>query len=409
MVLRGKIRYNFTYNNLNEGVTMKNLKRIFILMLVLSVIGCSNIQEKEEIITPPIKEVIEEKPEIEVPEVVLPEEEVEVEEEIPIIVPEPAKPVIKENPKKEIVILATADVHGRIYPHKYKEFDRDDIGGFAKVSTFVKEMRKKYPDLLLIDMGDAYFYEPFVKTNSPSIIPILNELDYDLFLMGNHELYMSSAYLKEEVAKFNGKAIVNNVYLAKDEEAGVILPGSAVFEVDGIKVAFTGSSIPQKGIRKILLSYEYNISDALPETEKSVKELGGNYDLLVGTFHLNKFGQGGDSGVVEVMEAVDEFHFAFNGHEHVDEGDWTANGKHIIANNAYGITASYAKIQMEQIDGKWTVMSIEPHIVSLSDVESDKEFLQRYRGLHQETIEYVDSGFSGWEKVYHKLHNYIIP
>ena len=392
---------------------MKNLKNIFVLLLIFVVVGCSSVEEREDLVTPPVKEVVDEEVVTEPPveEVEKPVVEEKKPEEEKVVVPE--KPVVptkpKENPKKEIVIVGTADLHGRVFPYKYKEFDRDDVGGFARVATFVKQMRKKYPDMLLVDMGDAYFYEPFVKTNSPSVTGILNYLNYDMIVMGNHELYMKNSYLVEELSKFNGKPIVNNVYKAKDHTEGVILPSYAIFNVDGVRVAFTGSSIPQKGIRKILLSYEYDITDPLPETQRSVKELEGKYDLLVGAFHLNKFGQNGDSGVVEVMEGVPEFDFAFNGHEHVDEGDWTAAGKHIIANNAYGITASYAKIKMELIDQKWTVMSVEPHIVPLENLEPDPDFMMRYQSLHQETIDYVDSGFHNWEKIYHKLHQYIIP
>ncbi|GLI56602.1 hypothetical protein PM10SUCC1_21160 [Propionigenium maris DSM 9537] len=391
---------------------MKNLKNIIVLLLVFLVVGCSSVEEREDLVTPPVKEVVDEKPVVETPV-----EEVEkpvVEEEKPEEkVVEPVKPVIppkpKENPKKEIVIVGTADLHGRIFPYKYKEFDRDDVGGFARVATFVKKMRRKYPDMLLIDMGDAYFYEPFVKADSPSVVGILNDLKYDMMVMGNHELYMKNSYLMEEMGKFNGKAIVNNVYKAKDHSEGIILPSYAIFNIDGVRVAFTGSSIPQKGIRKILLSYEYDIADPLLETQRSVEEMEGKYDLLVGAFHLNKFGQDGDSGVVEVMEGVPQFDFAFNGHEHVDEGDWSAVGKHIIANNAYGITASYAVVKMELINQKWTVKSIEPHIVPLENLEPDPEFMKKYEELHQETIDYVDSGFHNWEKIYHKLHQYIIP
>lgn len=390
---------------------MKNLKNIFILLMILLVTGCSTLQQKEEIAPPVVEEPVIEQPVVEEPVI---EEPIPEPEEKPVV-EEPEKvapPVVvkpKENPKKEIVVVATADIHGRIFNYKYKEFDRDDVGGFAKVSTFIKDMRKKYPDMLLVDMGDAYFYEPFVNKNSPSVIDIMNDLGYDLFLMGNHELYMKNEYLMSELSKFKGRSIVNNVYLAKNEGAGVILPSSTVFDVDGIKVAFTGSSIPQQGIRKLLLSYEYNITDPLPETRRSVDELKGKYDLLIGAFHLNKFGQNGNSGVVEVMEGIDEFDFAFNGHEHVDDGNWMANGKHIIANNAYGITASYTKIKMEKIKGKWTVMAVEPHIVSLENYKVDQEFMEKYQKRHEETIDYVDSGFSGWEKVYHKLHKYIIP
>lgn len=358
-----------------KGAHMNNLKTIIYLLLLIVMIGCSTAKEKKEV-KPTEKEVTTKPP---------------------------------ENQKKEIVIVGTADIHGRIYPYKYKESDSDKLGGFAKASTFIKEMRNKYPDLLLIDMGDSYFYEPLVKENSPSIVPVLNYLKYDVMVMGNHELYLKNSFLTREMNKFNGIAIANNVYLEKGEQIIEVLPNYAVLEVDGIRVAFTGSSVPQLGIRKFLLSYEYNIKDPLQETKRAITTLTGKYDLLVGTFHLTKYKANGSSGVFEVMEGVPEFHLAFNGHMHEIDGRWIVDGKHIISNAAYGITARYAKIQLEKIVGRWKVMSVEPHTVYLDDYEADPEFLSKFLELHKETVDYVESGPSGWEKIYKKLNKYIIP
>lgn len=365
---------------------MISFKNIITLLIFIVMAGCSIIKDKEDISQQVTDEQIT--AEVEQPEAVL---------------------LPPENPKKEIVIVGTADVHGRIYPIKYKERDNGNNGGFAKVASFIKEMRKEYPDLLLIDMGDAYFYEPFIKTNSPSIVPVLNYLKYDMIVMGNHELYLKNSYLTEEMNKFNGVALANNVYLEKAGEKTEILPNYAVFEVDGIRIAFTGSSVPQQGIRKFLLSYEYDITDPLPETRRAVTNLTGKYDVLVGAYHLNKYETNGSSGAFEVMEGVPEMHVAFNGHTHGVKGEWVADGRHIISNVAYGITAAYVKIQMEKIDERWKVISVEPHIVYLEEYESDPEFLSQFLDLHKETIDYVESGPAGWEKVYHKLNEYIIP
>ena len=54
-------------------------------------------------------------------------------------------------------------------------------------------------------------------------------------------------------------------------------------------------------------------------------------------------------------------------------------------------------------------MSVEPHTVYLDDYEANPEFLSRFLELHKETIDYVESGPNGWEKIYKKLNKYIIP
>src|SRR5712691_11347833 len=56
--------------------------------------------------------------------------------------------------RAHIVILGTADMHGRVFPIDYYTNKYDNVA-IAKVATLVKEARKNDPDLLLVDSGDT--------------------------------------------------------------------------------------------------------------------------------------------------------------------------------------------------------------------------------------------------------------
>ena len=54
-----------------------------------------------------------------------------------------------------IVILGTSDLHGRIFPWNYAQDEKDDEAGLLKVASVVKEVRKKYSNVILVDAGDT--------------------------------------------------------------------------------------------------------------------------------------------------------------------------------------------------------------------------------------------------------------
>ena len=61
-------------------------------------------------------------------------------------------------------------------------------------ATYVKEVRKSHPDLILVDIGDAIQdnqVEVFAKTEKyykDNPVPkMLNAMNYDIFILGNHE------------------------------------------------------------------------------------------------------------------------------------------------------------------------------------------------------------------------------
>jgi 2',3'-cyclic-nucleotide 2'-phosphodiesterase/3'-nucleotidase len=55
----------------------------------------------------------------------------------------------------DIKILGTSDVHGRISPWDYSTDMKDYSGGYAQISTLVKDYRKTNDNIILVDLGDS--------------------------------------------------------------------------------------------------------------------------------------------------------------------------------------------------------------------------------------------------------------
>lgn len=99
--------------------------------------------------------------------------------------------------EKEVTLkfVETTDVHGCYFPYDFIR-QKPTGGSLARVSSYVKELRKTWGDrLLLVDNGDilqgqpvAYYYN-YIDTASVHVnAEMLNYMKYDAATVGNHDI-----------------------------------------------------------------------------------------------------------------------------------------------------------------------------------------------------------------------------
>ena len=97
---------------------------------------------------------------------------------------------VDESEKKSftINILQTTDVHCQVHPHDELFWENKQIvfrktGGYAFLADYFEKERKRNPYTFMVDTGDMFQgTELSVKTTGKAMVPILNELGYDLYL-----------------------------------------------------------------------------------------------------------------------------------------------------------------------------------------------------------------------------------
>lgn len=292
--------------------------------------------------------------------------------------------------KQVITILATADMHGRIYPYEYATDSTDDDAGYAKAQSLIKNERITNPNLILMDVGDAVqdnSAELFNDLDTHPIVQTMNSMGYDIWAVGNHEFNFEKEFIVRNINNFKGTVISANIY--NEQDGTYFVKPYQLFEINGARVAVVGivppyipmweSSSPShfKGLK---------FEDVLLSTQKVVEELEGKYDLLIGAYHLGREDEYGGSGIYEVAKAIPEFDVIFGGHEHalyVEE----VNGVKILEPGAYGKALAKAEIQIEKVDGNWKKVGINAETVSSKEVEADKEILEKMEFVHKESME----------------------
>lgn len=157
-----------------------------------------------------------------------------------------------------ISILQTTDVHCQIHPHDELFWENNKAvfrktGGYAYLATLLKDLKKKNPNTFVIDTGDMFQgSELSVKTTGKAFVPILNAMDYDLYLPGNWEVIYGKRNMQTLMGALDAPKICTNMYhdLGDGKKGELIFQPYEIWNVAGAKIGFLGYTDPLVPIRQ---------------------------------------------------------------------------------------------------------------------------------------------------------------
>ncbi|HSB94216.1 MAG TPA: 5'-nucleotidase C-terminal domain-containing protein [Flavitalea sp.] len=157
-----------------------------------------------------------------------------------------------------ITILQTTDVHCQVHPHDELFWENEQAvfrktGGYAHIATYLDEFRNKHPNTFVIDTGDMFQgSEVAVKSTGKALVPVLNELKYDLFLPGNWEVVYGKRSMLSLLQSLNGPTICANIYhdTGNGQRGELIFPPYHIWTTNGVRIGFIGYTDPLVPIRQ---------------------------------------------------------------------------------------------------------------------------------------------------------------
>ena len=180
--------------------------------------------------------------------------------------------IAMDNKPFTISILQTTDVHCQVHPHDELFWENEKAvfrktGGYAHLATYFKKERKKNSNTFLIDTGDMFQgSELSVKTTGKAMVPILNELGYNLYLPGNWEVVFYKKAMQTLLGALNAPKVCANMYhdLGEEKKGELIFQPYHIWNVKGVKIGFIGYTDPLVPIRQSPL-YSKGIIYTKPE------------------------------------------------------------------------------------------------------------------------------------------------
>lgn len=297
-----------------------------------------------------------------------------------------------------IKLLGTSDVHGRIVPWSYGADIEDKSGSYAQIATYVKDVRKNNKNVVLVEVGDAIQdnqIDVFAKDKKyykdHPIPKVLNEMNYDIFVLGNHEFNFGMKALDEILKDIKAKKLTANFYHKKNDKR--YIDATTIIEKDGVKLGIIGLSTPMsaKFEEDTGNLKDMKFTSPTEEARTQVEKLKAKgVDAIIAVTHMGIDNENNipDTGMRDVINAVDGIDVVIAGHMHKDVPSETIKNTLITEPHRYGTVVSEVDLTFDINDKKEVkLVKKESKTVPVKELEADKKIAEIYKPYHEKLRE----------------------
>ena len=297
-----------------------------------------------------------------------------------------------------IKILGTSDIHGRVVPWSYGADVEDKSGSYAQIATYVKDVRKNNKNVVLVDVGDAIQdnqVDVFAKDKKyykdHPIPKVLNEMKYDVFVLGNHEFNFGMKALDEILKDIKAKKLTANFYYKKNDKR--YIDATTIIEKDGVKLGIIGLSTPMsaKFEEDTGNLKDMKFTSPTEEARTQVEKLKAKgVDAIIAVTHMGIENENNipDTGMRDVINAVDGIDVVIAGHMHKDVPSETIKNTLITEPHRYGTVVSEVDLTFDINDKKEVkLVKKESKTVPVKALEADKKIEEIYKPYHEKLRE----------------------
>ena len=210
-----------------------------------------------------------------------------------------------------ITILAVNDLHSQLESQKVKMLGMEvQAGGFSALGALIDGERKRNPNVLLVETGDATYGPMFYHFKGDPEYTALSLMGVNVGTLGNHEFDHGADVLKTTMKYAKFPIVVSNLSF-DDPELAPLFPKIFIKEVAGVKVGFFGLMAPElfsissPGDK---VKIDQDIEGVSRKMVDSLKKQGA--DMIVALTHI------GVEADMRLAQNVAGIHAILGGHSH---------------------------------------------------------------------------------------------
>ncbi len=328
-------------------------------------------------------------------------------------------------------IIETTDIHTNVMDYDYYKDQPSQQIGLSRAATLVKQAREEAVNSVLVDNGDLIQGSPMGDymaakgINAGDIHPVykaMNQLDYDVGNIGNHEFNYGLEFLKNSIDGANFPYVSANVFDKKTGEhyfKPYLIKTHTFKDTDGqsheIKVGYIGFVPPQIMVwdKKNLEGkvFAEDITETAKKLVPQMKKEGA--DVIVAIPHsgisTDPYKLGAENSVYYLTEVEGIDAIAF-GHSHavfpgkdfaklqgVDNAKGTINGVTAVMPGRWGSHVGVMDLMLKEKNGKWQVVEGQSEARPIFDKANKKSLAEADKGIvdalvddHNGTREFVN-------------------
>ena len=311
------------------------------------------------------------------------------------------------NKHLEIKIIHTTDVHGKFFPYDFINSCKRN-GSLARVSTYVKRLRKEYSErLILLDGGDILqgqptcYYCNYINTEKTNVAAkVINLMEYDAQTIGNHDIETGHKVYDKYCLETNCDILAANAIDTNSLKP--YFKPYKMMEIDGLRIAIIGMLTPtiSHWLNEDLWSgmkFE-GIPESMDKWTRHVREVE-HANIVIGLFHSGFEGGINDNGIrenqsIETAANVAGIDLILCGHDHrlkkMTQTFGYTKKINIINPSSNANYISESTITANRTQSGWQLDGIESNIVNVEDETPDEEFLSHFTEDIEEVKKYVN-------------------
>lgn len=308
-----------------------------------------------------------------------------------------------------ITVLETSDIHGNIYPLHYAANEHTDVG-LGKIASLVKKEREQNKHVLVIDNGDliqgtplTYHYAKYQSDQPNPMVKLLNVMQYDAAVFGNHEFNYGQELLNRAISDSHFPWLSANIL---DEKTNTPFYGQPylIKELpEGVRIGVLGLTTPyipnwEKPEHIVGLKFEDAVASAkkwvrfLREQEKAdvvIVSYHGGFERDLDTGEPTERLTGENQGY-QLCEEVEGIDLLLTGHQHRQIAGKKINGVAVLQPGCNGLALGKATLKLQKENTSWKCVDACSMLLSTETVEADPHILSLTESYERTTQTWLD-------------------
>ncbi|WP_159638179.1 bifunctional metallophosphatase/5'-nucleotidase [Sphingobacterium composti Ten et al. 2007 non Yoo et al. 2007] len=228
--------------------------------------------------------------------------------------------IVQAKPRKEvkITILHTNDVHSRVEPFPMDGSRLQGLGGVARRSTLIQQIRAKEKNVLLFDAGDMFQGTPYFNLFDGEVeLTLMSKLKYDAGTFGNHEFDNGITGLLKHFDKAKFPFLTANYDFSETSLVGKTKEYE-IFERDGIRIGVFGLGVNIEGLVDKNNYAGMRYLDPIAVAKKIVPTLKSKHkcDIVICLSHLGYSYKEDKVSDLRLAAATQDIDLIIGGHTH---------------------------------------------------------------------------------------------